>query len=90
MPSPPIAPKELSGELKINEPHPAALTAYKYIKNQTRQDLATWMESFASCAIEGNRMAEVCGETLRRILTNEPVSDRYVLGLAWVMRFGEK
>lgn len=31
-------------------------------------------------------IAEVCGETLRRIREGEPVSDRYVLGLAWTVR----
>lgn len=46
---------------------------------------STLMESFSSCAIEGNRFAEVCGETLRRVMQREPVSDRYVLGLAWAI-----
>lgn len=44
------------------------------------------MESFASCGIENNRLAEVCGETLRRVLAQEPVSDRYLLGLVWTIR----
>lgn len=44
------------------------------------------MESFSSCAIDGNRFAEVCGETLRRVMNHEPVSDRYILGLAWAIR----
>jgi hypothetical protein len=44
------------------------------------------MESFSSCAIDGNRFAEVCGETLRRVMSGEPVSDRYILGLAWAIR----
>ena len=47
---------------------------------------STLMESFASCAIDGNRFAEVCGETLRRVMTGEPVSDRYILGLAWAVQ----
>jgi hypothetical protein len=59
--------------------------------------LLEWREVFASCAIEGFRSSEVCGETLGRLLDGQPVSDRYLLGLAWVMRtasqpaqYGEK
>jgi hypothetical protein len=51
-------------------------------------ELAMWLEAFSSCAIEGNRLGAVCVETLRRILSGEPVSDRYVLGLAWAIRMG--
>ena len=55
------------------------------------QDVATlvkWAEAFASVSIAGNRLAEVCSETLRRAMAGEPVSDRYLLGLCWVMRYG--
>lgn len=44
-----------------------------------------WQESFSSCAIDGNRLAEVCSETISRLINNQPVSDRYLLGLAWAM-----
>ncbi len=46
--------------------------------------------SFASDAIEGNRLAEICGETLRRVIAGEPVSDRYLLGLCWTLREMDK
>jgi hypothetical protein len=49
-------------------------------------ELLALQESLASCALEGNRLAEICGETLRRLLAHEPVSDRYLLGLAWYVR----
>jgi hypothetical protein len=39
--------------------------------------------TFSSLAIEGNRLAEVCYGTLRRMIDGQPVSDRYLLGLAW-------
>jgi len=39
-----------------------------------------------SCAIESNRLAEVCSGTLHRLMTQQPVSDRYILGLAWAVR----
>lgn len=76
-----------SGDLKPGEPHPAAGTAKRYIEqNFSHIELLMWLESFSSCAIEGNRSAEVCASTLRRLLDGSPVSDRYLLGLAWTLR----
>lgn len=77
------------GDLCSREPHPSAQLALDWIRSQTIADLCKWREAFASCAIEGNRLGEICGETLNRIEEGKPVSDRYVLGLAWAMRFGE-
>lgn len=74
-------------DLGPNEPHPAALDALAWIRQQPH--LPLWLESFASTALSGNRSAEICGETLRRLLAGEPVSDRYVLGLAWTMRYSQ-
>ena len=78
------------GTLEIGEFHPAATNAFRYIKSLGFRELMMWQESFSSSAIEGDRLAEICGETLERILNGQPVSDRYVLGLAWVMRPIEK
>lgn len=75
----------MTGTLKDGEPHPSAVLALAWIRNQS-ENLAIWQESFSSCAIEGNRIGEICGETLHRIMTGQSVSDRYVLGLAWFMR----
>ena len=61
------------------------MDAKLWVLQHDSSDLAGWQEAFSSCAIEGNRLAEVCSETLRRLLIGEPVSDRYVLGLAWAM-----
>ncbi len=77
------------GELKIGEPHPSTYSAMEYVKSLGFEELLRWQESFSSCAIEGNRIGEICAETLRRIMDHEPVSDRYLLGLAWMMRDGE-
>lgn len=78
------------GTLRPDEYHPAAEDALRWIHNYFRRNPPTeafmLIESFSSCAIEGNRMAEVCAETLRRLLDKEPVSDRYLLGLAWTIR----
>lgn len=73
---------EERGTLEPTEPHPATEYAREFLLTQ---DLSKWIEPFASCAIEGNRLAEVCSETLHRILDKQPVSDRYIMGLAWAI-----
>lgn len=70
------------GTLKYTEPHPAFEYAREYLMTK---DLLSYVEAFASCAIEGNRLAEVCSETLHRLLNKQPVSDRYFMGLAWAI-----
>lgn len=74
------------GTLSEKESHPASSSAIAYISSLGMQKLFEYAEVFASTAIEGNRTAEVCHETLRRLLAKEPVSDRYLLGLCWVIR----
>jgi hypothetical protein len=72
---------EERGTLKIGEPHPSVEFAkeiiFKHLAHQPHIQ-----EALSSCAIGGNRFAEICGETLRRLLNHEPVSDRYLMGLA--------
>lgn len=67
------------------EHHPAADTALRKILAMSAADFNVWQESFASCAIENNRLAEICSGTMQRIVDGKPVSDRYVLGLAWTI-----
>jgi len=75
------------GTLDVQEPHPAVDTArIWWAKNMTSEKQAIYLESFSSCAIERNRLAEICVETLRRWMNNEGVSDRYFLGLVWTIR----
>lgn len=73
------------GTLRDGEPHPAATKALEFIRSLGAETLMKWNESFSSCAIEGNRLGEICGETLHRLLNGDPVSDRYLLGLAWAL-----
>lgn len=80
----------IKGTLTEKEYHPAADSAMKYIKSLSSKELFHWQESFASCAIEGNRLAEICSETLDRLMTGQPVSDRYLLGLAWTISIKER
>jgi hypothetical protein len=75
----------MKGELEPTEPHPASLDALQWIYSLPLSELMMWKESFASNAIEGNRLSEICGETLDRLLSHKPVSDRYLLGLAWTI-----
>ena len=74
------------GELELKEPHPASESAMIYISSLGLHKLFEYQEAFASTAIEGNRTSEICHETLRRLLNHEIVSDRYLLGLAWIIR----
>jgi len=76
----------MRGDLLPNEPHPMASSALAYLSGLGLQKLFEYQEAFASTAIEGNRLAEVCSETMRRVLAHEPLSDRYLLGLAWAIR----
>jgi hypothetical protein len=76
--------KETVGELKEGEAHPAARDAIRWLGERSAEDLSAALESLSSCAL--GRLGEVCLETLRRIREGEPVSDRYVLGLAWTVR----
>jgi hypothetical protein len=57
-----------------------------YVLELGFEGLAMLQESLASTAIEGNDLSEICMETLRRLVNGEPVSDRYLLGLAWMLR----
>lgn len=77
------------GTLKIGEIHPAAHSAMNYINEFVSNHIHETMillESFAATAHAGNRLSEACHETLRRVISGEPISDRYLLGLAWTIK----
>lgn len=74
------------GTLKLGEPHPSAQSALDYVRSLPFPKLMLLQGALSSCALAEMRFAEVCSETLRRVLAGEPVSDRYVLGLAWATR----
>ena len=83
-----MADEVTKGTLAGMETHPAALDALEWMRHLDWEELLKWQEAFSCCAMEGNRVGEVCGETLERLTTGQPVSDRYLLGLAWVIRAG--
>jgi hypothetical protein len=78
------------GTLEPSEPHPAVRSAQRWLNAYVKRHQATAMpillEAFASAALSGNRMAEICHETLQRVLNGDPISDRYYLGLVWMIR----
>ena len=76
-------------DLKVGEPHPAAFSAMEELIKLPYTDLVMWQDAFASCAIEGNRLGEICSETLSRVMKGQPVSDRYLLGLSWAIFHGK-
>ena len=83
--------EKVSGTLNDGEFHPAAHIAMQFIRDNflrrfdTGTPVGLILESLASCALSGNRLAEVVHETLRRIIHGEPVSDRYLMGAAWMI-----
>jgi hypothetical protein len=78
--------EETRDTLKPGEPHPSTEYALHYISSLGHIELMKYLEAYSSCAIENNRLAEVCAGTLNRLLKGEPVSDRYLLGLAWSLK----
>ena len=62
--------------LGLSEPHPSSIDAMHWLRTVPLPELFKWQATFASEAIEGNRLAEICSETLDRLLNHKPVSDR--------------
>ena len=77
---------ENEGTLAVHEPHPASFGALMYIRTIPVEELMKLQEAFASLGLSGDRTGEVCSETLKRVIDGSPVSDRYVLGLAWFIK----
>ena len=74
----------MENTLQIGEIHPASHIAKRFLMSKGLK-LLKYHEALASCALSGNRLAEICCETLRRLQAKEPVSDRYLMGLAWMV-----
>lgn len=70
-------------DLKEGETHPACRIAMNIINEKSSgKNAFILLESMSSCAIEGNRLAEICSKTLERIIKKQPVGERYLMGLA--------
>ena len=75
--------------LEAGEYHPAAEQAMSWYNNWVKEDPARYLqvrESIASNALSGNRLAQLCESTMKRLDKGKPVSDRYLLGLCWFLR----
>lgn len=75
-------------ELRFDEFHPAARSAYRWLKGfmiTNSKDYLRYKEALSSAALSGNRQAQVCMGTIGRLATRQPVSDRYLMGLAWTI-----
>lgn len=77
-------------EIKADEFHPAARSAYRWLKGF----MVTNSADYARCKIaleiasdSGNRQAQICIGTIDRLRKSQPVSDRYLLGLAWTILY---
>lgn len=76
-----------NGTLNPGEYHPAADPAMGYIREQLEDpESFIFANAIFDLSILGNRTCQICVETLRRIQSGEPVSDRYLLGLAWILK----
>ena len=80
--------REERGTIKEGEYHPAADSAMQYVREQMLnfKEWGMFKESVASTALSGNRLSEILMSTIDRLEKGEPVSDRYLLGLAWVLK----
>ena len=67
--------------------HGSALCALKYMRSLGRVRLNVYREAFSS---EHSGTMKRCHEALSKILDEEVVSDREVLGLAWMIMEMEK
>jgi hypothetical protein len=76
----------MNDTLEPNEPHPSFSSALTYLNSFNLDKLLMYLSAFSSCAIEGNRLGEICAGTLDRFLKKEPISDRYLLGLVWAIK----
>ena len=77
--------KDEPGTLGFGEVHPAAQIAIDYMNGIDRLKFMRHKEAIASTALAGNKLANVAFETLRRYEAGEPLSDRYLMGLAWLL-----
>lgn len=75
-------------ELRADEFHPAARSAYRWLKGfmvTNSGDYTEYKKLLAAAAMTGNRQAAICIGTIDRLALAQPVSDRYLLGLAWTI-----
>jgi len=75
-----------SESLAEGEVHPSSHSAMIYLNSMSLQERVSLKEALASTALSGDRQAVICLSTLERLEQKMPVSDRYLLGLAWLAK----
>lgn len=77
-----------SSEIKDGEFHPAARSAYRWLKGfmvSNPEDYLRYRTALEMAAGSGNRQAEICLGTIARLRAGQGVSDRYLMGLCWTV-----
>lgn len=77
------------GTIADGEYHPAADAAMRWFKryvNERPQEYLMARTSIEMAAGEGNKLADIALATIRRLQASAPVSDRYLLGLCWLLQ----
>ena len=76
----------MNDTLEPGEVHPSSYSAMEYILSIKPKKWIRCVEAISSTALSGNRTASICKGTIERLEKKEPVSDRYILGLAWFLK----
>lgn len=76
--------------IRSDEFHPAARSAYRWLKGFMITNPDDYMRTKMALQIaaeSGNRQAQVCMGTINRLASSQPISDRYLLGLCWTILY---
>ena len=75
-------------EIPKGKNHPLVYEAYDYIRDYIAdyRKLVMLQESLSGNAIENNEAAVICLATLDLVIDGKPVGERYVFGLAWLIK----
>lgn len=68
------------------ELHPSAPSAVSYLNNLGAEKLREYQQTFNLLGGQGNPTGMKCSETLKKLIANETMDDRELLGLAWTIR----
>ena len=73
--------------LKEGKYHHGARIALAYIEERQKNaiDWNVIVGALSLTALSGNRTSDICLSTIERLRKGEPVSDRYLMGLAWII-----
>lgn len=75
--------------LSESETHPAAEMAMEWFRDYQANCTEQWLAArggIVTAAASGDSPARIMLSTIARLENGDPVSDRYLLGLCWVLR----